>query len=126
MSARAAVTATAYGEVDAAALEALESSYNTSRMLDVVGTLDRVRVALYDPEGLRDDLLRLHGMAHTILNGASLMVGAQDDPFVDQVSDVLDQIDTYVDELLAIREVLQPLEALRTDDMAGFDEHDER
>jgi hypothetical protein len=121
MSARAAVTATPYGEVDAAALEALESGYDTTRMLDAVGTLDEVRTSLYDPEGLRDDLLRLHGMAHALVNGASLTVTAQDEPFVDQVSDVIDQIDQYVAELLAIRDVLQPLETLRPDDRAGFD-----
>ena len=120
MSARAAVTATPYGEVDAAALEALESGYDTTRMLDAVGTLDEVRTSLYDPEGLRDDLLRLHSIAHTLVNGAALTVSAQDEPFVDQVSDVIDQIDQYVAELLAIRDVLQPLEALRPDDTDCF------
>jgi phosphate uptake regulator len=116
MSARAAVTATAYGEVDAAALETLGSSYDTTRILAAVGSLDEVRISLYDPEGLRDDLLRLHSMAHAIVNGASLIVTAQDELIVDQVSDVLDQIDQYVAELLAIREVLHPLETLRPDD----------
>lgn len=116
MSARAAVFATAYGEVDAAALETLESNYDTTRILAAVGSLDLVRVSLHDPEGLRDDLLRLHGMAHSIVNGAGLTVTAQGEPFVDQVSDVLDQIDHYAAELLAIREVLQPLETLRPDD----------
>lgn len=121
MSARAAVTATPYGEVDAAALEALESGYDTTRILDAVGTLDEVRISLYDPEGLRDDLLHLHSIAHTLVNGAGLTVGAQDEPFVDQVSDVIDQIDQYVADLLAIRDVLQPLEALRPDDTNCLD-----
>lgn len=121
MSARAAVTATPYGEVDAAALEALESGYDTTRLLDAVSTLDEVRISLYDPEGLRDDLLHLHSIAHTLVNGAGLTVGAQDEPFVDQVSDVIDQIDQYVADLLAIRDVLQPLEALRPDDTNCLD-----
>ena len=121
MSARAAVTATPYGEVDAAALEALESGYDTTRMLDAVGTLDEVRTSLYDPEGLRDDLLRLHSIAHTLVNGAALTVGAQDEQFVDQVSDVIDQINQYVAELLAIRDVLQPLETLRPENSNCFD-----
>ena len=123
MSARAAVIATPYGEVDVAALETLQSGYDTTRMLDAVDTLDDVRTSLYDPEGLREDLLRLHSMAHAIVNGAGPTVVSQDDPFVDQVSDVLDQIDHYVAELLSVREVLQPLESLRPDDMGGFDEH---
>ena len=121
MSARAAVSATPYGEVDAAALEALESGYDTTRMLYAVGTLDEVRTSLYDPEGLRDDLLRLHGISHTLVNGANPTVTAQDEPFVNQVSDVIDQIDQYVAELLAIRNVLQPLEALRPNDTDCFD-----
>lgn len=123
MSARATVTATPYGEVDAAALETLQSGYDTTRLLDAVDRLDDVRTSLYDPEVLREDLLRLHSMAHAVVNGASPPVGSQDDRFVDQVSDVLDQIDHYVAELLSIREVLQPLESLRPDDMGDFDEH---
>ncbi|MEM5398422.1 hypothetical protein, partial [Staphylococcus gallinarum] len=66
-------------------------------------------------------LLHLHSIAHTLVNGAGLTIGAQDEPFVDQVSDVIDQIDQYVDDLLAIRDVLQPLEALRPDDTNCLD-----
>jgi hypothetical protein len=115
MSARAAVTATPYGEVDAAALDALQSGYDTTRMLDAVGRLDEVRASLYDPEGLREDLLRLHRIAHTLVNGAGLTAGTQDEFFVDQVTDVIDQIEQYVADLLGIRDVLQPLETLRPD-----------
>ena len=113
MSARAAVTATPYGEVDAAALDALQSGYDTTRMLDAVGRLDEVRASLYDPEGLREDLLRLHRIAHTLVNGAGLTVGTQDEFFVDQVTDVIGQIEQYVADLLGIRDVLRPLETLR-------------
>ncbi|MEM5390155.1 transposase, partial [Paraburkholderia phymatum] len=42
MSARAAVTTTPYGEVDAAALEGLQSRYDTTRVLDAVDTLDEL------------------------------------------------------------------------------------
>jgi hypothetical protein len=115
MSARAAVTATPYGEVDVAALEKLQSAYDTTRMLDAVGRLDEVRTSLYDPQGLRDDLLRLHRIAHTIVNGAGLTVGSQDESFVDQVTDVIDQLEQYVADLLGIRDVLRPLETLRPD-----------
>jgi hypothetical protein len=113
MSARAAFTATPYGEVDAAALDTPQSGYDTTRMLDAVGRLDEVRASLYDPEGLREDLLRLHRIAHTLVNGAGLTVGTQDEFFVDQVTDVIDQIEQYVADLLGIRDVLRPLETLR-------------
>ncbi|MGY6258150.1 Tn3 family transposase post-transcriptional regulator TnpC [Paraburkholderia caledonica] len=121
MSARAAVTTTPYGELDAAALETLQSGYDTTRMLAAVSRLDAVRISLYDPQGLRDDLLRLHSIAHMLVNGAGLTVGSQDKSFVDLLSDVIDQIDQYVADLLVIRDVLQPLEALRPDGMECFD-----
>ncbi|AJZ56250.1 putative tnpA repressor protein (plasmid) [Paraburkholderia fungorum] len=121
MSARAAVTTTPYGEVDAAALETLQSGYDTTRMLAAVSRLDAVRISLYDPQGLRDDLLRLHSIAHMLVNGAGLTVGSQYRSFVDLLSDVIDQIDQYVADLLVIRDVLQPLEALRPDGMECFD-----
>lgn len=46
MSARAAVTTTPYGEVDAAALEGLQSHYDTTQVLDAVDTLDELRTGL--------------------------------------------------------------------------------
>lgn len=116
MNARAAVTTTPYGEVDAAALETLQSGYDTTRMLDAVDTLDGIRTSLSDPESLRDDLLRLHAMVHALVNGADLVATTQDAPIVEQIEDVVDQIDHYVAELLSIRDVLQPLETLRPDD----------
>ncbi|MBB5545100.1 hypothetical protein GGD70_005445 [Paraburkholderia fungorum] len=115
------MTTTPYGEVDAAALETLQSGYDTTRMLAAVSRLDAVRISLYDPQGLRDDLLRLHSIAHMLVNGAGLTVGSQDRSFVDLLSDVIDQIDQYVADLLVIRDVLQPLEALRPDGMECFD-----
>jgi len=115
MTATSVTTDTPYGAVDSHALQVLESSYDTTRMLAAVKTFDAVRIGLYDPEGLRDDLLRLHGMAHTVINGASPVVTSQPVPLVDQITDAIDQIDQYVASLLAIRNVLQPLEALRPD-----------
>jgi hypothetical protein len=79
-------------------------------------------VPAFTTEGLRDDLLRLHSIAHTLVNGAGLTVGAQDEPSVDQVSDAIDQIDQYLAELLAIRDVLNALEALRPNDTHHFDD----
>ncbi|WP_240975308.1 hypothetical protein [Paraburkholderia aromaticivorans] len=55
------------------------------------------------------------GLPTRLVNGAGLMVSAHDKPFVDQIADVIDQIDRYVADLLAIGDVLQPLGALRPD-----------
>ncbi|WP_240975365.1 hypothetical protein [Paraburkholderia aromaticivorans] len=59
-------------------------------MLDAVDPLDELRTGLHDPEGLRVDLLRLLRIAHTLVNGAGLMVRAHDEPFVDHIADVID------------------------------------
>jgi hypothetical protein len=84
MSARAAVTATPYSEVHAAALEATESGYDTTRILNGMRNLDKMRTSLCEPEGLGDDLLCLHSIAHMLVNDAGLTVSALDDPLVDQ------------------------------------------
>jgi len=55
------------------------------RMLAAVGTLDEVRTSLSDSEGLRDDLLRLHRIAQTLVNGAGLTIDAQNESFVGRV-----------------------------------------
>jgi hypothetical protein len=60
---------TAFGPVDADALERLQESFETQRLLDAIDQIDHV-AELIDDSSFRKDLLRLHGMAHTIINGA--------------------------------------------------------
>lgn len=119
MSARPIVTTTLFGDVDTAALTKLEQSYDTTALLDAVGILDQLRVRLHDPEGLRDDLLAIHGMAHTVLNGAPLVISGREGTFAEQVLEALDLIDDYLLELQRIRSVLEPLEALYPVDEHG-------
>jgi hypothetical protein len=61
---------TPYGEVRAEGLAELQASFDTRQMLAAVDDLDRF-CAQWKRE-LRADLLRLHGMAHTAINGAPL------------------------------------------------------
>jgi hypothetical protein len=61
---------TPYGEVRAEGLAELQASFDTRQMLAAVDDLDRF-CAQWKRE-LRADLLRLHGMAHTVINGAPL------------------------------------------------------
>ena len=61
---------TPYGEVRAEGLAELQASFDTRQMLAGVDVLDRF-CAQWKRE-LRADLLRLHGMAHTVINGAPL------------------------------------------------------
>ena len=63
---------TAYGRLDKAALTRLQSTYDTSKLLRAVEQLDRIVGNARGQDGLRDVLLRLHGMAHVVVNGAGL------------------------------------------------------
>jgi|SRR5215467_880151 len=61
---------TPYGEVSANGLAELQSSFDTRQLLHAVDELDRF-CAEWRKE-LRDDLLVLHSMAHTVINDAPL------------------------------------------------------
>jgi hypothetical protein len=120
MTARPAITTTCFGDVDTAALERLESSYDTTRLLAAVDIVDRIRAQLHDPEGLRDDLLQIHSMAHSVLNWMPSVPSKYDGTLPEQVQDALDLIDEVIMELTEVRAILEPLEALHPDD--GFGE----
>lgn len=121
MTTRPAITTTYFGDVDTAALERLESSYDTTRLLAAVDIVDRIRTQLHDPEGLRDDLLKIHSMAHSVLNGAPSVPSRREGTLPEQVLDALDLIDEFVAELTQVRTILAPLEALHPDDVFGED-----
>lgn len=69
--------ATPYGEVDAAALERLRNSFDTSQLLRPVDRLDACLVDLGGIATVRDELLRLHAMALTIAEGGAPMVSTE-------------------------------------------------
>lgn len=62
---------TPYGEVDAAALEALRDSFDTSHLLQLVDRLDTCLAELGGITALRDELLKLHAMALTLVEGTA-------------------------------------------------------
>lgn len=65
---------TPYGDVDAKAFAQLRTTYDTATLLSLVEGIDRLRPLFAVEGGIRDELLRLHAMAHTVLNGAPLTV----------------------------------------------------
>ncbi len=65
------------------------------------------------PDGLRDDLLRLHGIAHTLVNGASLSYSTAGPTLVEQVDAVLVELEEWIAALEQMRKALEPLEQLR-------------
>ncbi|TXI30784.1 MAG: transposase [Aquipseudomonas alcaligenes] len=65
---------TPYGEVDAAALQGLRDSFDTSQLLRLIDQLDVCLAELGGITAMRDELLKLHAMTLTIVEGAALTV----------------------------------------------------
>ncbi len=61
---------TPFGELRAARLEELQASFDTRQILAAIDDLDRFCTQW--KRELRADLLTLHAMAHTVINGAPL------------------------------------------------------
>ena len=68
---------TPYGAVDEKTLEKLQHRFDTRRLLDAVDAIDLIR---YRIEGLRQDLLDLHGMAAEVINEDGLSRAAREEP----------------------------------------------
>ena len=60
---------TPYGDVDSVALERLRANFDTTRLLQLVGRLDACLAELGGINDMRDELLRLHAMALTVIEG---------------------------------------------------------
>lgn len=106
-------THTPYGPVDTEALRCLQDSFDTREILRIVDQIDAMRSRFCDPPGLRDDLLQLHGMAHTVVNGASLISGGTDLHLVEQVEAVTEELEDVILLLQRAVQALRPLELLR-------------
>lgn len=106
-------TQTPYGPVDTDALRCLQDSFDTREILRIVDRIDAMRARFCDPAGIRDDLLQLHGMAHTVVNGASLVSGATNPALVEQAEAVVEELDDVIRLLQRAVQALRPLETLR-------------
>ena len=104
---------TAYGLVDRQALEHLQHSFDTQRLLDTVNALDRVRSRICEADGLRQELLTLHGMAHALLNGAAHPAGSASTAHIWELAEQLaSALLEDIEELEGAYEVLNALTAL--------------
>lgn len=64
---------TPFGAVNGTVLDELRGSWDTMRLLEAVDEIDEIRYRLCEPDRLREELLQLHGRAHTLINGAPLL-----------------------------------------------------
>lgn len=106
------VEVTAYGPVDAAALRALQATFDTADMLVDVDKLAEAGMQLLDPNGLRADLLRLHGMAHAVINGAPLVTDTMGVSLADSAVDLDAALDDLVRVVMTVRDRVRAIAAL--------------
>ncbi|WP_407074095.1 MULTISPECIES: Tn3 family transposase post-transcriptional regulator TnpC [unclassified Pseudomonas] len=107
---------TPYGEVDAKALDSLRVSYDTSQLLNLVDRLDACLAEIGGIGGIRDNFLRLHAMAMTILEDSPLAVAITDvDSIWEQAVVLQEDISTLCSCLQTGSKHLAPLAALAPD-----------
>ena len=106
---------TPYGDVDAAQLEKLRNSFDTAALLKLVDELDGFRTRFSSTGGIRDDLLRVHGMAHTVLNGGPLTRPSGDQDLWEEAEALTNEFRDLADVFLQAAEQLQPLAELQPD-----------
>lgn len=108
-----ATVVTAYGRLDRAALTQAQRTYDTSVLLSVVEELDRIVGRARGPDGLRESLLRLHGMAHAVINGAALTVPANEESLPASALDATAEILRTISMLEGWVKMIEPLESLQ-------------
>jgi hypothetical protein len=101
-----------YGCVVTKGLRELQASFDTTQLLDAVTHLESLRAVMTDMDGLRADLLRLHAMAHTVINGGPLTAIGDEETITDLTADVQERLGELQAALLAIFTAVAPLEAL--------------
>lgn len=87
----------------------LRGAYDTTALLALVERFDRLR-PLFSPDGgIRDELLRLHAMAHTVINDAPLTGTANGTDICEAAQDLIEELFGVVGVIHAALETLQPL-----------------
>jgi hypothetical protein len=84
---------TAYVLLDNTNLQKVRDGYDTRDLLSTIDELDELVRETRGEDGLRDMLLRLHAMAHTVVNGAPMAVsGGGHDSLPELATDVKMQL----------------------------------
>lgn len=111
------------GLVNAKALEDLQQNFETMSILDAVDTIDEIRYRICEPEGLRSDLLRLHGLAHALINGDYTNASEKNGPIWELAEELESDIGEWADKLRAMSLMLDKLALLVPDE--EYDDEDE-
>jgi len=112
---RPAFAVTPYGDVDAAALATLRAEFDAGELLKQATALEPLSTRLATRDGVRDDLLRLHRMACTVINGAPLSEPAGSDDLWELARDLCDELDDWAERLHGVAAAMRPLACLQPD-----------
>jgi hypothetical protein len=104
------------GVVNAKVLEELQEEFDTTQILDAVDTIDEIRYRICDPEGMREELLRLHGLAHALINGDNSNASEEDGPIWQLADDLEYEISEWMDKLRNLAGMLDQLVSLMPDE----------
>jgi hypothetical protein len=97
------------GEVDAAALEKLRNSFDTSQLLGLVDRLDTSLAELGGMIAIRDDLLKLHTMAKTLVEGTLSPVTTEESCVWEVAESVLLDLETLSSWIRTAQMMIAPL-----------------
>ena len=111
---------TVYGQVDGKTLEQLQEEFDTYKLLDLIDEIDALRDRICDPDGMRAELLRLHAMAHTVINDAPLTMGADDMTIWELADELATEFATFANQARRASSLLDQLAKLMPED--GWDE----
>jgi hypothetical protein len=107
---------TSYGTLNSKKLEELQQNFDTTKILAAVDTIDEIRYRICEPDGMRQDLLDLHSMAHTIINGDSTLNAPRGTCIWEVAQDLELEIDEFATKLSEIANLLVKLGELVPDD----------
>lgn len=112
MSNLKSTTPTAYGLMDSNALAELRSTFDTSMLLRMVDELTAAAQAAEGEDSLRETVLRLHAMAHTVVNGAGMTVSTDCETLPELAESVVDEMRDTIARLQRWVSQLEPLLSL--------------
>jgi hypothetical protein len=116
MNADTSNISTAHGLVNRSALEDLQGSFDTLPLLRGVDAVDGLVRDMRSEGGVRDQLLQLHAMASTVLNGAGL-AGPSDATLPDAAIDLIERLNEARQVIDMLNLVVAPLARLAPHDV---------
>ena len=97
------------GEVDAAALEKLRNSFDTSQLLGLAYPLDTSLAELGGMIAIRDELLKLHTMAQALVEGTLPPVTTEESSVWEVAESVLLDLETLSSWVRTAQMMIAPL-----------------